>query len=824
MKKNSYGYFDDTSREYVILRPDTPLPWINYLGCQNFFGLISNTAGGYSFYRDARLRRLTRYRYHGVPADTGGRYLYIKEGDTVWNPGWKPCRTELDHYRCRHGLGYTVIEGRKNEITAAVTFFVPLEENLEIWDVRLTNHSGRPRVLTLFSFVEFCLWDALDDMINFQRNLNIGEVEVEAEESLIVHKTGYRERRCHYAYFACSRPVDGFDTARDSFLGRHGGFESPAAVRAGRCSNSVASGWAPVGAHQLNLVLEPGQETRFHFVLGYMENRPDEKFAAPGVVNKEQLRARLQLYREPGAVDRALKALQGYWAGLLGRFQVSLASEPVSRMVNTWNQYQCMVTFNLSRSASLYESGITRGIGFRDSNQDLLGIVHMVPERARQRLLDLAAVQFSDGSCYHQYQPLTGQGNTEVGAGFNDDPLWLVVAACAYIKESGDFAILDEPVGYADAPGAAVPLLEHLLRSMQFTVERLGPHGLPLIGHADWNDCLNLNSFSTSPDESFQLAGQKAGGGTAESLMIAGLFLYAGRELAALLRRIGAAPLAGRIEADCRRLQEAVDQHGWDGAWFLRAYDSSGGKVGSRDCAEGKIFIESQGWCVLGGVGLADGRARRALDSVAEHLATPDGIILQQPAYSRYYPHLGEISSYPPGYKENAGIFCHSNPWIAMAEAILGRGDRAFDYYLRICPAVKESNIERYRCEPYCYAQMIAGRDAPVHGEAKNSWLTGTAAWSFVAISQAILGIKPDYDGLRIDPCIPAGWKEYRVTRVFRGVKYCITVRNPHGISKGVPRLTVNGKKVEGNLVPFNPAEKEAAVEVTLERGEGSEG
>ena len=810
---NAYGYFDDLNKEYVIKQPDTPLPWINYLGCEKYFGIISNTAGGYSFYLDARLRRITRYRYNNVPLDTGGRYLYIKDGDTVWNPGWKPTRTPLDEYSCRHGMGYTVIKGHKNGVEAEVTYFVPLGENMEIWDVKLINHTKEKKALTLFSLVEFCLWDAMDDMTNYQRNFNTGEVEVEGET--IFHKTEYRERRNHYAYFTCSRKIDGHDTSRDAFIGVHHGYENPKAVIRGECTNSPAYGWAPIGAHQINITLGPEQNERLHFILGYMENKEDEKFSAPNVINKETLWTKMKAYKSAESVERAFRELKVYWSKLLGRYQVEIANEHVEHMVNIWNQYQCMVTFNISRSASLFESGIGRGIGFRDSNQDLLGFVHMVPERARQRIIELAAVQLSEGVCYHQYQPLTKEGNEDIGGGFNDDPLWLIVSTCAYIKETGDFSILDETVGYADIPDSKATILDHLYLSIGYTLKNLGPHNLPLIGHADWNDCLNLNCFSRIPGESFKLSGV-ASGGVAESVMIAGLFLYVCRELSVLLHQIGAEEKIDEIGRGYELIKEAVDVHGWDGEWFLRAYDYYGTKVGSKECEEGKIFIEPQGWCVMGGVGIEDGRAQKALDSVEKYLSTSHGIILHFPEYSHYYPNLGEISSYPPGFKENGGIFCHTNLWISIAETIMGNGDEAFDYYLRICPSTKENLIKIYRCEPYSYAQMIAGRNAGTYGEAKNSWLTGTAAWSFIAISQAILGIKPDYQGLLIDPCIPKNWEGYSVTRIYRGARYHITVKNPDGVSKGIKFLTVNGKLIKGNLIPFNKENKDVAVIAVL--------
>jgi cellobiose phosphorylase len=803
-----YGYFDDQNREYVITRPDTPLPWINYLGSERFFGLISNTAGGYAFYRDARLRRLTRYRYNNVPLDSSGRYIYLRDEDRgdFWSPSWQPTQHPVEDYRCRHGMGYTVIGSTYHGIEAETCYFVPVGAHLEVWDLRITNRREEPASLSVFASVEFCLWDAHDDSSNFQRNFNTGEVEVQG--SVIYHKTEYRERRDHFGFFACSEPPAGFDTQRQAFLGPYRGWDRPMAVERGACSNSIAHGWSPVGVQHVRLHLEPGETRRVIFLLGYHENPRGEKFDPPGSaqINKGHVAPIIARYLEPGQVDAARDALRAYWDDLLGTLHVSTPDPHTDRMVNTWNAYQCMVTFNLSRSASYFESGIGRGIGFRDSNQDLLGFVHMVPERARQRILDLAATQLENGGAYHQYQPLTKEGNDAVGSGFNDDPLWLVLSVAAYLKETADWPVLDVPVVYDDRPGTETPLFEHLQRSLNYTLERLGPHGLPLIGHADWNDCLNLNTLSEEPGESFQTAGHQQGD-TAESVFIAALFVLAAKELAAIAVRHGQPAVAASYTKAAEHMAATVLAHGWDGEWFLRAYDASGHQVGSQTCQEGQIFVESQGICTLAGIGLEDGRAAQALDAVRQRLATPHGIILQQPAFSRYYVELGEISSYPPGYKENGGVFCHTNPWIMIAETRLGHGDRAHDYYTRINPSARESISDLHGCEPYVYAQMIAGPDAPTYGEAKNSWLTGTAAWNYVAITQWILGIRPAFDGLQIAPVFPAGWDGFEATRVFRGVTYHIAVERA-GSGNGVA-LSVDGRPVDGDVVPPPPADRD---------------
>ncbi len=814
-----YGHFDDERREYVVTRPDTPLPWINYLGSEDFFGIISNTAGGYAFYRDARLRRLTRYRYNNAPLDLGGRYLYLRDdvsGD-YWSPSWQPTQTDLEDYTCRHGLGYTIIASRRRGIRAETLYFVPAGETLEVWRLRLTNERAEPARLSLFSSVEFCLWDAQDDATNFQRNYSVGEVEV--VDGVIYHTTEYRERRDHFAYFACSEPLAGFDTQRDAFLGPYRSWDRPIAVERGASSGSIAHGWQPSGSHHVRLEVGPGQTKEVVFLLGYAENPPDAKFDPPGsrVIDKRRVRPTIARYLEPAAVDEAFATVRERWSDLLGTYQARTGNEHVDRLVNVWNQYQCMVTFNMSRSASLFESGIGRGMGFRDSSQDLLGFVHMVPARARERLLDIASTQLPTGGAYHQYQPLTKRGNNDIGSGFNDDPAWLVLAVAAYLKETGDTSILDEALPFDNQPGTERPLYEHLQRSVAYTLERLGPHGLPLIGRADWNDCLNLNCFSETPGESFQTTENRSGG-VAESVFIAGLFVLAANELAEIADLRGDEVERSRCRSAAEAMRGAVARHGWDGAWFRRAYDFFGRPVGSRENDEGQIFVEPQGMCVMAGIGLDDGRARLALDSVRARLATPHGIVVLQPAFTRYHLHLGEISTYPGGYKENAGVFCHTNPWVMIAETMAGDGDGAMDYYLRINPSVREDISEVHRGEPYVYAQMIAGKDAATPGEAKNTWLTGTAAWNFTAISQWILGIRPEHGGLRIDPCLPAAWGGFTVTRRFRGATYRIVVHKAAGTPGRVTRLVVDGRDVAGNLAPLPAAPgAEIAVDAFVE-------
>jgi cellobiose phosphorylase len=805
-----FGFFDDKKREYVITEPKTPYPWINYLGNADFFSIISNTGGGYSFYRDARLRRITRYRYNNVPMDDGGKYFYINDGGTVWSPGWKPVKTPLDKYECRHGLGYTILKSEKNGISAEVLYFVPMDFNGEVQRLILKNEGTETKKLAVFSMVEWCLWNALDDMTNFQRNFSIGEVEVEGP--VIYHKTEYRERRDHYAFYSVNSPICGFDTDRETFLGLYNGFDAPEKVLAKTSGNSVAHGWSPIASHCLEVELKPGESREFVFVLGYVENEESQKFIAPGVINKEKAHVMINRFKTSADVEDALTGLKNYWENLLGNFQISSSDLRLDRMVNTWNQYQCMITYHFSRSASYFESGIGRGMGFRDSNQDLIGVAHLIPEKARQRILDIASTQMQDGSAYHQYQPLTKRGNLEVGSNFNDDPLWLILAVSSFIKETGDWTILDDLAPFDNDENNQATIFEHIRRSFYHVTENLGPHGLPLIGRADWNDCLNLNCFSKTPGESFQTT-ENQKGGQAESVMIAGMFVLYGNEFATICEKTGKNNEAKTARVHISSMKHAIDKHAWDGDWFLRAYDFYGKKIGSHENEEGRIFIESQGFCVMAGIGQDDDRARKALNSVNDLLACKYGIVLNNPAFTKYYLNLGEISTYPEGYKENAGIFCHNNPWIIISEAITGNPERAFDYYKRITPAYLDNIHELHKTEPYVYSQMIAGKDAAKPGEAKNSWLTGTAAWNFYAISQYILGIRPDYDGLRIDPKLPAEISQFSVTRKFRGEVYQISVENKGAAEK---QILCDGKIVSDNLLPLSGKGKVHQVKVCL--------
>jgi len=826
-----FGHFDDARKEYVINTPKTPYPWINYLGNQGFFSLISNTAGGYSFYMDARLRRITRYRYNNVPLDMGGRYFYINDGGTIWNPGWSPVKTELDEYECRHGMGYTIITGKKNGLKAEVTFFVPQNYDGEVQQVVLTNESNAPKDFAIFSMAEWCLWDAQDDCTNFQRNFSTGRVEILG--STIYHLTEYRDRRNHYAFYSVNDTIDGYDTDRDAFLGSiYNGWDNPETVKAGKASNSFADGWSPIASHFKKITLAPGETKTLIYILGYAENPQDKKFAdtkpeglltrEAWVLNREKADAMIDKYNTPEKVAAGLEELRTTWENLLSIFKVDTPDDKVNRMVNIWNQYQCMVTFNLSRSASYFESGIGRGMGFRDSNQDVLGFVHQIPDRARQRLIDIASTQMPDGGCYHQYQPLTKKGNSDIGGDFSDDPLWMILSVAAYIKETGDWSILDVQVPYDNDESLAKPMLDHLTVSFYHIVNNLGPHGLPLAMRADWNDCINLSCFSDTPGESFQTYTNpkfKAEGGyskVAESVFVAALFTYTGPAYVGILEHLGKTEEAAKAQAEIDKMKKNVMDSAFDGEWFLRAYDANGEKMGSSECEEGKIFIEPQGFAVMSEIGKDVGADIKTLNSIDKYLNCEFGLVLNNPAFTKYYIQYGEISTYPGGYKENAGIFTHNNAWIICAEAYAGRGEKAFEYYSKIAPAFTEETSDIHKTEPYVYGQMIGGKDAQNFGQGKNSWLTGTAAWNMVAISQYILGVKPEFDGLRVDPSIPSAWDGFTATRQFRGDTYEITIKNPNHVCKGVKSLTVDGTAVDGCIVPVCGDGKTHKVEVTL--------
>jgi cellobiose phosphorylase len=805
-----YGFFDYQNKEYVITRPDTPYPWINYLGSDEYCALISNTAGGYSFYKDPRERRILRYRYNNIPTDRGGRYLYIRDNITkeFWSATWQPilkpvvrrspsvvrndsrraCRqagstihdplSTSYEYECRHGLGYTIISSQYQKIKTKTTYFVPRKENLEVWHLEIENTDSKPRSLNIFSFVEFCLWDALNDMTDYQYNLNIGETSY--ENGTIFHLSRFRTDKSYFAFFSCTnQKVKSFDSQRNNFLGRYGSLDAPEAVINGECTNSIACGWSPVGSHCLEINLKAKEKKEIIFILGYSEDKND-------------LQKLIKKYKTSKSVLIELNILKKYWVENLNKYQVITPDEDVNLMVNIWNQYQCRTTFNWSRSASYFESGIGRGMGFRDSNQDTMGFVHQIPDKVRERIIDLASTQFEDGGAYHQYSPLTKKGN---GWGFSDDHLWLIYAVASYLKESGDFAFLNLKVPFDS--GKKAPMYDHMKKAVNYSWTHLGRHRLPIMGAADWNDCLTLD-------------GKKG-----ESVLVAMMLVAAAKEMINLAK-------IGKRYKDIKFYQEVSDvmtrrinKSSWTGKWYLRAFSQMGKPVGTPKDKYGKIYLEVQPWAVMSGVA-QNSRADACLNSVKNLLATEEGVMILNPSYDGYDPNVGAVTIYPPGLKENGAIFCHPNPWMMVAESILGRGDLAFNYYKAILPAAKNDKADLRKTEPYVYCQMIAGREHQNFGEGKNSWLTGTAAWNFVAISQWILGIRPDYEGLRIDPCIPKNWDKFIVKRNFRGANYTIIISNKNKVNKGVKSIEVDSKKISGNIIPVFSDKKEHLVEVEM--------
>jgi len=765
-----YGYFDEQNREFVITRPDTPTPWINYLGCEEYCALMSNTAGGYSFHQDPRDRRITRFRYNSIPVDRPGRYIYLRDAKNseYWSATWQPVmKNQKYKYECRHGLGYTIIKSEYKGIDTEATYFVPLGENIEIWALKVKNNSKIKKRLTLFSYAEFCLWNAEMDMTDFQYTLNIAKVV--REGNTLFHETEYSPKagRFNLSFFASNKKISGYDSDREEFIGPYRSEENPLAVEKGRSFNSFSSGGNPIGSHSIGITLGSGEEKTVIFMLGVA----DRKSKAKKIIKK---------YTNEKTVYKALQNLKKYWRNNLSCFEARTPDTDVNVMVNTWNQYQCRTTFNWSRSASYYEAGIGRGMGFRDSNQDTLGVVHSIPKRVRTRIEELASNQFLNGSSYHKFFPLTKMGEK---GGYSDDPLWLILALAGYVKETGDFAFLKKSVKYADKGRGS--MYEHLKKAIDFVESEKGPKGFVKMRFADWNDCLNLGIDNER----------------AETAWVPELEYLAITEFLEFARRLKKTGDVKKYTFLAARVKKNFNRRAWDGSWFIRGIDKYGKTVGSKKNKKGKIYLNTQTWAVMSGI--ADlPRAKRSMDMVKKHLDTKHGLMLMTPAYTEFDPTLGAITTFAPGLKENGGIFCHSNPWAMIAETKLGRGDRAMEYYKKILPSTKNKIADTHKTECYIYSQFITGKDNPNFGKARNSWLTGTAAWNMVAISQHILGIKPDYDGLRVDPCIPKKWKAFSARRKFRKAFYEIEIRNPRCLSNGIKSLIVDGKRIEGNVIP----------------------
>ncbi len=795
--ENPYGYFDEANGEYVITRPDTPTPWINYLGEGRYGGIISNTAGGYSFDRDPRNRRVTRYRYNAVPVDQPGRYIYLRDQESgeYWSPTWQPvvgCR--LEAYECRHGLAYTRIRSTYREIAASVLYFVPPDDPslsrgsgvrapCEVWVLRVKNLSDQVRRLRSFSYVELSFYDAVIDQQNLDWGMHI--VHSRQEDGAIYVSTQFRPTT---SFFSSNAAIAGFDSDRETFMGRYRDLANPEVVETGQPRNSQAPRGNNIGSLCHELTLAPGEEKEIIYILGVTDDR-------------EAIIPVLTRYRDPHHVQAAFQALRADWDAYLSRFTVETPDAEMNAMLNFWNQVQCRTTLYWSRFVSAYETGLGRGMGTRDTAQDTLGTMHAVPAHARDMLTRIWRLQFQDGHTWHQFYPLTGEGGPGLAGEFPewpqwfcDDHLWLIIGVCAYLRETGDFSYLEQRIPYRD--GGDDTVWDHMLRAVEFTLAHRGPRGLPRLGFSDWDDTMNLDH----------------GSGKAESVWCGQQFCRAMLDLADLCDYLGKKDDAVRFRALHQEMADIVNRTAWDGAWYARAYDDDGQPVGVQSEQYHKIGLNTQTWAVIGEIGGGD-RARRAMESAHEKLNTPFGMALLWPAYDGFDERVRGTTTYPPGAKENGGIFCHAHAWAIIAAAMLGWGDRAYQYYRQILPLAR-TDADTFAVEPYVYCQNICGPEHPQFGRGRNAWLTGTAAWTYVAGTQWILGIRPTFTGLQIAPVIPADWPGFKATRVFRGVTYHISVERA---GKGnTVSLTVDGQPVAGSIVPPPVGQPEVKVEVTL--------
>jgi len=776
-----YGYFDTEKKEYVIERPDTPVPWMNYLHNDEYCALISNNGGGYSFHLSAKDKRILRYRLNNIPMDRPGRYIYIRDEQTkdYWSATWQPVLKDLAEYKTetRHGFGYTKVTSAYKGIKSETLYVVPVNDNLELWNIKLTNTTSSEKTLTLFSYAELCLFAAQNDMINFQYTYNIARVY---EKDNTIHHTTMIESAGYYAFFSADQKFASFDCDREAFMGLYRSEANPKAVEAGKCSGSEANGGNPAAATSISITLKPGETKSLTYILG----------VAPSIVAGAKL---IASYTKPGMVDKVMKDLKDHWDEKLDSLQVETPDKDINLCLNQWNAYQVHTTFSMSRGPSIYEGGIGRGMGFRDSNQDVLSVIHSVPHKVKKLITDLAKNMFSDGTAYHQFFRLTGEGD---GKGYSDDPLWIILSTTAYIKETGDLKFLKEQVKWAD--GGSDSMYKHLKAPLDYTYDNVGQHNIPCMGFADWNDTLQIN-------------GPKPG----ESVWVAQFLVKCARDFADLAEYIGKDKDAKKYRKMADDMAKRTNKICWDGDWYAMAFDGWGTMLGSKKQKDGKVYLNTQTWAVISGVA-DEKRGPECMDAVKKYLDSKYGVALMYPGFKHYSPRLGGVATFPPGLKENGGIFSHANPWAVIAETILGRADIAMKYYKQLLPTTKDQIQDIHRAEPYIYAQAIASAEHRDFGFARNSWLTGAATWNYVAATQYILGVKPTYSGLEINPCIPKDWGQYKVTRKFRGAEYHIVVKNPNGVSKGVASITVNGKKVKGNVIPPQTSKKINEVEVVL--------
>ncbi len=801
-----YGYFDDDAREYVITDPRTPVKWINYLGSLDFGGFIDQTGGMLLCRQDPALNRITRYRTQGPPSEFRGTTLYLRmpleDGAyRVLSPFHTPSLTSLDRFECRVGLGYssflTEVEGLRTEVQV----FVPQDDNVLVQQVRVTNLGDTAKTVDLIPVVEYTHPDALKQLVNADWVPQTMQSFLDEEEDglKVLSQAPFMLKDSRINYFTSNLPVSSFETDRQAFLGDngYGGWATPGALQQAELGNSLAQRGDNIAALMLHLgELAPGECKEAIFLLG--QDKSVE--AAHPIIHR---------FRSHENVEEAFSALKVFWDETLSAAQVQTPDADMDRMLNVHNPRQCYITMNWSRYLSLYQLGFgARGMGFRDSSQDVIGALAGSPGAARALLVKLLQVQRRDGAAMHQFNPLTMLANMGDAAAeedrphyYSDDHLWSVLAVCEYLKETGDFDFLKEKIAFYEKDKDEEPLevgtvWNHLKRAIWFTHDNAGAHGLPLLGFADWNDTVNL----------------PAG---AESVFTANLYGWALKEMIALAKMLGKDKVLKQFKKYYREMKSTVNETAWDGDWYVRYFDPEGNPLGSKQNQQGQIFTNAQSWAVLSGFATKD-RAIRALDSVCERLNTANGIKLSTPGYNGFDPEKGGVTTYPPGAKENGGIFLHANPWVMIAEAKLGRGERAYAYYRQINPAAKNDQIDVFECEPYVYPQNILGDEHPQFGLARNSWLTGTASWTYQAGLKYILGIRPEYDGLRIAPCIPEDWDGFTVTRKFRGATYVINVSNPDHVSKGVHSIMIDGEFLSEPVLPVFEDGKQHTVEVVL--------
>lgn len=799
-----YGYFDDANREYVITDPKTPVKWVNYVGTLKFGGIVDHTGGSIICKGDPALNRITKYIPQLPSSDFKGETLYVrihqKTGYKVFSPFFVPTLDKYTKYECHVGLSYQRIISEFYGIRTQVTIFVPHNSNVVIRDIEITNISKEPVTLDVIPVVEYSHFDALKQFTNADWVPQTMTVDaITDKHGQVIHKQyAFMKRDTAVNYFTSNTPVDSWETDRKQFLGdnEYGTWKNPLALQKAHLSNYEARRADNISAllHALG-TLRPGETKRIITQLG-QEATLDEAMKS------------INSFRDPQKVDKAFDALKAFWDEYLATLQVETPDASFNSMVNIHNPRQCHTTKNWSRDLSLYQLGFGgRGLGFRDSSQDVMGTMAHMPAEGLELMEKILSVQKADGSAMHQFFASTleaneGDSREEHGHKFyGDDHLWIVLAVCTYLKETGDLDLLKKEITYYEKnvdldKREKGTVLDHLKRALEFTHTHKGKHGLPLLGFADWNDTVNLK-------------------GNAESLFVANQYAKALCDVIELMDTLGDTKQAEVYRLHFNEMKDAVNTSAWDGDWYVRYFEEDGTPLGSAKNEQGKIYVNSQSWAVLSGVAPQD-KAEKAMNSVNKHLNTQYGIKLSWPGFNGFDWRKGGITTYPPGAKENGGVFLHTNPWCMIAETLLGHGNRAFEYYQQINPATKNDIIDIFECEPYSYPQNILGNEHPQFGLGRNSWLSGTASWTYQAATKHILGVQPTYTGLAVNPCIPKEWSGFSVKRVFRGATYIINVKNPKGVNQGVKSMDVDGKPIVGNIAPFFNDKKEHLVEVTL--------